>query len=86
VRQGRSEEAATLLDRVDRWNCPELLALRDEANLALGFTWLQAGRWEAEQVLQRVRLNGPQSTRPCPAWVGHSPVPENIRNAAPGWN
>jgi hypothetical protein len=66
VRQGRSDEAAALLDRVGQMESgsPELLALRDKANLALGFTWLQAGRAvEAEQVLQRVRLNGPQSNK-----------------------
>lgn len=66
VRQGRSDEAATLLDRVGQMESgsTELLALRDKANLALGFTWLQAGRAaDAEQVLQRVRLNGPQSNK-----------------------
>jgi Tetratricopeptide repeat len=66
VRQGRNDEAAALLDRVGQMesDSPELLALRDKANLALGFTWLRADRpADAEQVLQRVRLNGPQSNK-----------------------
>jgi len=35
-----------------------------QANLALGFSWLKLGRAaDAEQVLQRVRLAGPQSNK-----------------------
>ena len=42
----------------------ELAALRDKANLALGFAWLNANRPEdAKKVLQRVRLEGPQSNK-----------------------
>lgn len=66
VRQDRGSEAAVLLDRVGQLQSDnqELLALRDKANLALGFTWLKAGRAaEAEQVLQRVRLSGPQTNK-----------------------
>ncbi len=66
VRQGRNDEATALLDRVGQMESgsAEMLALRDKANLALGFNWLRAGRAaEAEQVLQRVRLNGPQSNK-----------------------
>lgn len=42
----------------------ELLALRDRANLALGFAWLQAGQPDSARVpLARVRLNGPYSNK-----------------------
>ena len=43
---------------------PELEALRDRANLALGFAYLQAGEpARARPVLARVRLNGPYSNK-----------------------
>jgi hypothetical protein len=42
----------------------EVLALRDKANLALGFALLQASQpAKAKVALQRVRLDGPQSSR-----------------------
>lgn len=66
VRKDRVDEAAKLLDAVGQINAPtdELAALRDKANLALGFAWLKAGRpGDAKQVLQRVRLEGPQSNK-----------------------
>jgi hypothetical protein len=66
VRQERVEEAAKLLDQVGRIGAPtqELAALRDKANLALGYAWLKAGRAaDAKLVLQRVRLEGPQSNK-----------------------
>jgi tetratricopeptide (TPR) repeat protein len=66
VRSGRLEDGVRLLDRVgqlERTN-PELDALRDKANLALGYAWLQADRPErARPVLERVRLEGPLSTK-----------------------
>ncbi|MBL8271480.1 tetratricopeptide repeat protein, partial [Steroidobacter sp.] len=66
VRQERVEEAAELLNEVGQIAVPteELAALRDKANLALGFAWLKANRPEdAKKVLQRVRLSGPQSNK-----------------------
>jgi len=66
VRQNRVDEAVILLDRVGQLDndSSELLALRDKANLALGFTFLKQGRAaDAEQVLLRVRLNGPLSNK-----------------------
>ncbi|MBM0107322.1 hypothetical protein JM946_21500 [Steroidobacter sp. S1-65] len=66
VRQERVEEAAELLNEVGQIAAPteELAALRDKANLALGFAWLNANRPEdAKKVLQRVRLEGPQSNK-----------------------
>lgn len=66
VRSGRGAEGLALLDRVGT-GAPgdeESLALRDKANLALGFARLQAGQPdEARAALERVRLNGPQSNK-----------------------
>jgi Tetratricopeptide repeat len=66
VRENRLEDAATLLDALG--NMPvasqEMAALRDKANLALGFAWLKADRpAEARVVLERVRLQGPHSNK-----------------------
>jgi hypothetical protein len=66
VRKDRVEDAAKLLDSVGQIAAPteELAALRDKANLALGFAWLKANRpADAKTVLQRVRLEGPQSSK-----------------------
>ena len=66
VRKDRLPEAIGYLDRVGRLNVrgAELLALRDKANLALGFALLQAQRAaEAKPVLERVRLEGPYSSK-----------------------
>lgn len=66
VRQQRIEEAAKLLDAVGQIAAPteELAALRDKSNLALGYAWLKADRpGDAKTVLQRVRLQGPQSNK-----------------------
>lgn len=65
VRTGRLPEAAGYLDRVGRMETSdeELLSLRDKANLALGFAYLQAQRpGDAKPVLERVRLEGPFSS------------------------
>ena len=65
VRSGRLEDGVRLLDTVGRLerSSPELDALRDKANLALGYAYLQADRpLEARPVLERVRLEGPLST------------------------
>jgi Flp pilus assembly protein TadD len=66
VRQGRIDEAKRFLDAVGlmQTSHPELLALRDKANVAQGFALLQANRpADAKPILQRVRLEGPYSTR-----------------------
>ncbi|HTV97555.1 MAG TPA: tetratricopeptide repeat protein [Steroidobacteraceae bacterium] len=65
VRKGRLPEAIRHLDRVGRIDSrdEELLSLRDKANLALGFAYLQAQRpAEARPILERVRLEGPFSS------------------------
>lgn len=66
VRKGRLAEAAAMLDEVGRLDsrAEELLALRDKANLALGYAYLQAERpASAKPVLQRVRLHGAQANK-----------------------
>jgi tetratricopeptide (TPR) repeat protein len=65
VRKDRLPEAITYLDRVGRMETrdEELLSLRDKANLALGFAYLQAKRpADARPILERVRLEGPFSS------------------------
>ncbi len=66
VRKERLAEATRYLDRVGtmQTRSPELLALKDKANLALGFALLQAQRAaEAKPILQRIRLEGPYSSK-----------------------
>jgi Tetratricopeptide repeat len=66
VRRDRLAEAITYLNRVGniQTRSEELLALKDKANLALGFALLQAQRAaEAKPILQRVRLEGPYSSK-----------------------
>jgi tetratricopeptide (TPR) repeat protein len=66
VRLGQIEAGARVLDEVGQISPenPDLDALRDKANVALGYAWLQASRpVEAKPSLQRVRLNGPFSNK-----------------------
>ncbi len=66
VRAGEPARGLALLDEVGQIETkyPELMALRDKANLAIGYAHLQAGEPAAAQLaLERVRLNGPQSSK-----------------------
>jgi hypothetical protein len=66
VRNNRLVDAAPFLTAVGSMlaGTPELLALRDRANLALGFAYLQANQSDrAIEPLERVRLNGPYSNK-----------------------
>jgi len=66
VRTGRLQDAIPHLDQVGRMETAseELMALKDKANLALGFALLQAERAaDARPILQRVRLDGPYSSK-----------------------
>jgi len=66
VRNDRLVDAAPFLTGVGSMiaDTPELLALRDRANLALGFAYLQASQpARARPALARVRLKGPYSNR-----------------------
>lgn len=61
VKAGEPNKGIALLEQVGRLKSrdPELAALRDKANVALGFTYLQDGWPElARGYLERVRLNG----------------------------
>jgi hypothetical protein len=66
VRSGQVDAASSILDElgsIDPFN-EELTALRDRANLALGYSLLQDGQpLAAKRPLQRVRLNGPFSNK-----------------------
>src|SRR5258706_15302508 len=64
--QNRKDEAAPVLTAAGTMPVTgsELLALRDKANLALGYTWLQAHNPAAARDAPRgVRPTGPHSTR-----------------------
>jgi lipopolysaccharide biosynthesis regulator YciM len=66
VRENKLAEADPFLAQVGLMETqrPELLALKDRANLAIGFAHLQANDPErALEALQRVRLNGPYSNK-----------------------
>lgn len=66
VRDGKLGQADPFLTQVGTMETSraELLALKDRANLALGFAYLQAEQPErALQSLERVRLNGPYSNK-----------------------
>ena len=66
VRANRAERGHAMLGQVGtlRTIDPELLALRDKANLALGYALLQAGQpVAARAALDRVRLEGPQANK-----------------------
>jgi hypothetical protein len=66
VRENKLAEADPILTQVGLMETqrPELLALKDRANLALGFAHLQANDPQPALVaLQRIRLNGPYSNK-----------------------
>ena len=66
VRDGKLMQAEPVLTAVgtQQTDSAELLNLRDKANLALGFALLQAeAPAKAKVALQRVRLNGPYSSK-----------------------
>jgi len=66
VRAGRLPEADPILTAVGtlQTDSDELLTMRDKANLALGFAYLQADQAARARVpLERVRLDGPYSSR-----------------------
>jgi len=66
VRAGRLAQADPILTTLGtlQTDSDELLIMRDKANLALGFAYLQADQpAQARVSLERVRLNGPYSSR-----------------------
>ncbi len=66
VRAGRVPQGLALLDAAGRLEATteELKSLRDKANVALGYAYLQAGEPASARIaLERVRLTGPQSSK-----------------------
>ena len=88
VRLGKVEDGARVLDEVGKLEPknPQLEALRDKANVALGYAWLQASRpVEAKPSLERVRLEGPFSNKAL-LGVGWSDAEnKNYRGALAPW-
>ncbi len=88
VRTGRLEDAGRLLTAVGTVESTdtELLALRDRANLALGYAYLQAKQpLPAIPVLERVRLSGPQSSRALLGLGWAQAAREQYREALQPW-
>lgn len=88
VRSGRVDEAAKLLDdlgQLDPFN-DELAALRDKANLALGYALLQDGQASAAKApLQRIRLEGPFSNKALLGVGWADAEMDNYRRALVPW-
>src|SRR6202049_1297219 len=88
VRSNRMSDADPFLSGVGTMfaDTPELAALKDRANLALGFAYLQASQpGKARAPLARVRLNGPYSNRALLGigWAGA--LPEDYQGALTPW-
>ena len=88
VRLNRTAEGTALLDEVGSLNprTEEMAGLRDKANVALGYAWLQAERPElARPALQRVRLDGPFSTKALLGVGWSDSAQEHYRSALVPW-
>lgn len=88
VRQGRLAEAAPILQSVGSMYAlaPEMLALKDRANLALGVAYLQAkDPARARAAIGRVRLEGPFSGEALLAAGWAEAADGNYRAALTPW-
>jgi hypothetical protein len=88
VREGRLAQAAPILESVGTMYAlaPEMLAVRDRANLALGLAYLQAKEpAEARVALDRVRLEGPFSGEALLAAGWAEAADGNYRAALTPW-
>ncbi|MHB8812594.1 MAG: tetratricopeptide repeat protein, partial [Steroidobacteraceae bacterium] len=88
VRAGRLAEAAPVLTSVGTMYAlaPEMLALKDRANLALGLAYLQAKQAaHAREALDRVRLDGPFSGEALLAAGWAQAADGNYRAALTPW-
>lgn len=88
VRLGRLEDGAALLDRVGSLSSgdAELQALRDKANLAMGYAYLQnEDAPQAKLVLERVRLHGPFSNKALLGVGWANVMREDYRGALDPW-
>ena len=91
VRLGEVDAGSLILAEVGRMETDEdsaetVLALRDKANVALGYAWLQAERpVEAKPALQRVRLAGPYSNKALLGVGWADAEQDNYRAALAPW-
>lgn len=88
VRQGRLAEAAPVLTSVGIMYAlaPEMLALKDRANLALGLAYMQGKKAAlAREALDRVRLDGPFSSEALLAAGWAEAADGNYRAALTPW-
>ncbi len=84
---GKEQEGRTFLDRTGQIvsDDPATLAIKDKANLVLGYKLLDENVAEnAKQVLERVRLSGPFSNRALWGWVGGPAVVSTKEHSFPG--
>jgi len=88
VRSGQVEAAAALLDELGDLEPQneEMSSLRDKANLALGYAFLQDGQpLAAKRPLNRVRLEGPFSNKALLGMGWADAEIENYRRALVPW-
>jgi hypothetical protein len=91
VRLGQVEAGAGVLAEVGQIETDEgtpeaLRALKDKANVALGYAWLQASQpVQAKPALQRVRLEGPYSNKALLGVGWADAEQENYRAALAPW-
>ncbi|MEW6167143.1 MAG: tetratricopeptide repeat protein [Pseudomonadota bacterium] len=89
IKDGRAPQGQTVLDRVGRLNPTDLeeLALRDRANLSLGWHFLQSQQGgTAKPLFARVRVEGPFSNRALLGlgWAELAPQGERIAKVTVG--
>lgn len=88
VRMQQVDEGAERLNEVGTVDTddPEMLALRDKANLALGYAYLQADQpKQARSVLERVRIDGPFSNKALLGVGWSDAMREDYRSALNPW-
>jgi tetratricopeptide (TPR) repeat protein len=88
ARSGRVNGAAEILQRLGKLDPlnEELTSLRDKANLALGYAYLQDGQPRAAKApLQRVRLDGPFSNKALLGVGWADAETDNYRRALVPW-
>lgn len=88
VRSGQVNGAASILNDLGELNPinEELSSLRDKANLALGYAYLQDGQPQAARApLQRVRLEGPFSSKALLGVGWADAEVENFQRALVPW-
>jgi len=89
INDGRAQQGATILDKVGRLRpeTAEDLALRDRANLTLGWYFLQNKQGgTAKPIFSRIRVEGPFSNRALLGlgWAELAPTGEKMRRAEVG--